>query len=88
MACVYILECADGTYYTGSAKDLNRRLAAHESGRAARYTRGRRPVRLVHFEEFATLGEALSRESRIKKLTRSAKEDLIRTGKTSPPGGP
>ena len=78
MPFVYILECADGTYYTGSAKDLDRRLKIHGSGRGARYTAGRLPVRLVYSEAFESMGAAQSREWAIKKLSRSGKESLIR----------
>jgi putative endonuclease len=81
MPFVYILECADGTYYTGSAKDLDRRLNTHGSGHGARYTRGRLPVRLVHSEMFESMGEAQRREWAIKKLTRAGKESLIRREK-------
>jgi putative endonuclease len=78
MPHVYILECGDGTYYTGSAKDLNQRLKKHASGRGARYTAGRLPVRLVYSEAFESIGAAQSREWAIKKLTRAGKESLIR----------
>ncbi|MDM7926598.1 MAG: GIY-YIG nuclease family protein [bacterium] len=78
MPHVYILECGDGTYYTGSAKDLNRRLGRHASGRGARYTAGRLPVRLVYSEPFESMSEAQKREWEIKKMTRAGKEALIR----------
>jgi Predicted endonuclease containing a URI domain len=74
---VYILRCGDGSYYTGWTTDVEQRVAAHASGRGAKYTRGRGPVELVHVEEFDTKSEALSREIAIKKLSRSQKEDLI-----------
>jgi predicted GIY-YIG superfamily endonuclease len=85
MPFVYILECADGTYYTGSAKDLEQRLNTHGSGRGARYTRGRLPVRLVYSEACESMGEALRKESRIKKMPRPAKEALIREGGSADP---
>ena len=76
-AYTYMVECADGSLYTGWTNDLKRRVAAHNAGRGAKYTRSRRPVRLVYFERFATKEEALSREAGIKLLTRAAKLALI-----------
>lgn len=78
MPHVYILECGDGTYYTGSAKDLDQRVKKHGSGRGARYTAGRLPVRLVYSEPFESMSEAQKREWAIKKMTRAGKEALIR----------
>lgn len=74
---VYILECADRTLYTGITNDLPRRLAAHESGKGARYTKGRAPVKLVYSENCADKSTALKRERAIKTLERSAKMALI-----------
>ena len=74
---VYILRCADGTLYTGSTNDLDRRLAAHNAGRGAKYTRARRPVALVYREEAADKSAALQREAALKKLARAAKLRLI-----------
>lgn len=74
---VYIVRCADGTLYTGYAVDTARRVDAHNAGRGARYTSGRRPVRLVYSESFATRGEALRREHQIKQLTRAQKDALV-----------
>lgn len=74
---VYILRCADGTLYTGSTTDLDRRLAAHNSGKGAKYTRSRRPVEMVYHEERADWSDALRREAEIKKLTRKEKLALI-----------
>jgi putative endonuclease len=76
-AWVYILECADGTFYTGWCYDIEARLAAHHAGRAARYTRGRRPVRLRWSETHTTRHDAMRREIAIKRLTRAAKLELI-----------
>lgn len=76
-ACVYILRCSDDTLYTGWTNDINRRLAAHNEGRGAKYTRGRRPVTLAYLEEFATKEEAMSREARVKKLSRAQKILLL-----------
>ncbi len=73
---VYILRCADGTLYTGQAGDLTKRLALHNAGKAARYTRGRVPVDLVYAEWVATRSEALRRERVIRRLPRAAKLDL------------
>ena len=78
---VYILECADGTLYTGMTNDIERRLEQHNAGTAARYTRARTPVKLVHQEESENRSTALKREYAIKQLTRKQKDQLI-TGKT------
>ncbi len=73
----YILECADGSYYTGWSTDPIRREQQHNAGRGARYTRTRRPVKLVYAEEQADKVNALRRERQIKELTRVKKEALI-----------
>ena len=75
----YILRCADGTLYCGWTNDLTARLAAHNSGHGAKYTRGRGPVTLVYSELHDTQGEAMRREAEIKKLTRAQKQALIDT---------
>jgi len=77
-AFVYILRCADDTLYTGTAKDPDARLATHNRGRGARYTAGRRPVRLVYVERCRSLGAALRREYEVKQWPRARKEALIR----------
>jgi len=74
---VYIVRCADGSLYTGYARDPKRRVAMHNTGRGARYTSGRRPVRLVYSERFRTIGKALKREYQLKQLPRVEKEALI-----------
>lgn len=74
---VYILSCADGTLYTGYTTELIRRLAAHNEGKGAKYTRGRRPVELLYWEEGADRSWGLKREESIKRLTRKKKEELI-----------
>jgi len=74
---VYIVRCADGTLYTGYARDPQARAAAHNCGRGAKYTAGRTPVTLVYAEKFRTLGRALKREHEVKRLTRREKELLI-----------
>ena len=77
---VYIVRCSDGTLYTGIARDLEKRIAEHNSeAGGARYTRPRRPVELVYSEEAASRSEALKREYEIKRLPRAGKEDLYRT---------
>lgn len=73
----YILECADGSYYTGWSNDPERRLRVHNAGRGARYTRSRRPVRLVYVEELPDRTSAMRRERQIKGLARKQKERLI-----------
>ena len=80
MPYTYILECADATYYTGWTTNLSTRLAAHNCGSGARYTRGRLPVRLVYAEYHSTVSEACKREVVIKRLSRAAKTDLITGG--------
>ena len=77
MNYTYILRCADGTYYCGWTNDLDKRLAAHNSGKGAKYTHARLPVELVYYETFETKEEAMSREWHIKQLTRAQKEALI-----------
>lgn len=76
---VYIARCADDTLYTGIARNLERRMDEHNGllPRAARYTRGRRPVRLMYTETWASRAEATRREIQIKQLTRAAKLALI-----------
>ena len=74
---VYVLRCADGSLYTGIAKDVNQRLEHHNAGMASRYTRSRLPVTLIHREAPTTKGKALKRELAIKALSRQAKEALI-----------
>ena len=65
--CVYILECNDGTLYTGWTNDIDKRFKAHNDGKGAKYTKGRRPLKLVYLEELETKSEALKRENEIKK---------------------
>jgi len=74
---VYILRCADGTLYTGAAKDLARRVAEHNRGAGAKYTRGRLPVSPVYAEPCRDFPAALRRESRIKRLSRKRKLALV-----------
>ena len=72
----YLVCCADGTLYCGITNNLEKRLAAHNAGEAAKYTRGRRPVRLMHVEPCADKSNALKRERQIKELSRSEKQAL------------
>ena len=74
---VYILRCADGTLYTGITNDLDRRMAEHELGRGARYTRGRGPFQLVYKEACGGRGQASKREIEIKSLSRDQKLRLV-----------
>lgn len=76
MNYTYIVQCSDDTFYTGWTNDLEGRLQAHNEGRGAKYTRPRRPVRLIYYEEFASKQEAMSREYAIKHMTRRQKEKL------------
>lgn len=74
---VYILRCKDGTLYTGSTDNVARRLAVHNSGKGAKYTRGRTPAEVVYTEECESYSAALKREYAIKRLTRQEKLELI-----------
>lgn len=74
----YILECKDHTLYTGYTTDLERRLKVHNNGKGAKYTRVRRPVKLVYHEIFDNKSEALKREYALKQLTRKQKLALIK----------
>jgi predicted GIY-YIG superfamily endonuclease len=76
---VYILRCGDGTLYTGITDDIPRRLAAHRSGKGAKYTRGRGPLELVYQEQVPDKSAALRREIEIKRLRRAEKEQLIKS---------
>ncbi|MEG0784678.1 MAG: GIY-YIG nuclease family protein [Christensenella sp.] len=78
---IYMLLCADNTLYTGWTNDIKKRLAAHQAGRGAKYTKGRLPVKLVYTETHATKPDALRRERAIKALKRNAKLALINNNK-------
>lgn len=73
----YIVKCSDETLYTGWTNNLKKRLEAHNSGKGAKYTKNRRPVELVYFEEYDTKQEAMKREYAIKQLSRQKKLALI-----------
>jgi predicted GIY-YIG superfamily endonuclease len=77
-AHVYILRCADDTLYTGTAKELEKRIAAHNAAKGAKYTRARLPVELVYREGPMSLTRALRREYQLKQLTRAQKQAVIR----------
>ena len=74
----YILECVDGTLYCGWTNDLDCRVAAHNAGKGAKYTKSRRPVVLKYYESFSTRQEAMRREWEIKQLSRKEKLELVR----------
>jgi putative endonuclease len=76
---VYLLECRDKSLYCGYTIDVKARVAAHNKGKAAKYTRPRRPVKLVYLEEKKTKGEALKREAEIKSFSRSQKLELVKS---------
>ncbi len=77
MMYVYMVECNDGTLYTGWTTHLENRVAAHNAGRGARYTRARRPVKLVYAETRPTRSDAMKRERQIKRMARAQKLALI-----------
>jgi predicted GIY-YIG superfamily endonuclease len=83
---VYILRCKDGSYYTGHAKDVEKRVEMHKKGRGARYTRMHEPEKLVYIEEFESRGEAMRRERRIKTLSHNKKQQLIKSNSKSAAG--
>ena len=74
---MYILQCADGSYYTGSTKNLEARLYQHKNGDGAKYTKTRLPVKLIYSEEFERIGDAFHREKQIQGWSRKKKEALI-----------
>lgn len=81
---VYILKCSDGTFYTGWTTDIEARANTHNSGSGAKYTRGRRPVSLVYYEELPDRSAALKREAAIKRLPRNKKLELIASNPARP----
>jgi putative endonuclease len=85
---VYILRCADGTYYTGWTTDLSRRIARHNAGKGGRYTRMHGPVALVYQEELPDRQSAMRREAALKRLSRQQKERLIASGQPCPANRP
>jgi len=83
---MYILECADGTFYTGSTIDLERRLEQHQNGEGANHTAKRLPVTLVYFEEFQRIDQAFYREKQVQGWNRNKKEALINSKPGDLPG--
>jgi putative endonuclease len=84
--CLYILKCADGTLYTGITVDLPRRVKEHNSSKlGAKYTRARRPVKLVYSKKFSSRSDASKEEFRIKKLSRQEKLQMIEKSATKKP---
>ncbi|USZ77692.1 GIY-YIG nuclease family protein [Halorussus vallis] len=81
---MYVIECADGSFYTGYTTDVERRVQEHDRGDGAKYTRGRTPVELVHAERFESKSAAMSREYEIKQLTRREKERLVESADGAP----
>jgi putative endonuclease len=76
-AYIYILECSDFSLYTGWTYNLDRRLAEHNKGKASKYTRSRRPVKLVYYEEYSNKQDAMKREYEIKQYSKTKKNQLI-----------
>ena len=76
----YVVRCSDGSLYTGWTNDLEKRILAHNEGKGAKYTKTRRPVELIYYEEFPTKEEAMSREWKIKHMSRKQKLKMIRAG--------
>jgi putative endonuclease len=81
---VYIVRCCDGSYYTGQTIDVEGRFRQHNSGKGAKYTQSRRPVKLVYLESHLSLSDALKREHAIKRLRRAQKEALVLGGRGLP----
>ena len=77
MHFIYVLECQDGSFYTGYTVDIERRLKEHNRGDGAKYTRGKTPVKLIYSEAFDSRSQAMKREYEIKQMTRKQKEKLI-----------
>lgn len=77
MHYTYIVKCKDNTYYTGYTNALEKRIQAHNAGKGAKYTKGRRPVELIYYEEYEEKCDAMRREWEIKQFSRKEKEQLI-----------
>jgi putative endonuclease len=86
MAWMYILKCADGSYYVGSTRDLEQRVLQHQAGIGAQYTSNRLPVKLVYSEEFERVSDAFTREKQIQNWSRAKREALIEGKKELLPG--
>lgn len=74
----YMVECSDGTFYTGWTNDIEKRIRMHNAKKGAKYTRSRTPVRLVYLEVWDTKQKAMQREAKVKKMSRREKEKLVR----------
>ena len=81
MHYIYIIECSDGSLYTGYTNNLKKRIKAHNDKKGAKYTRGRTPVTLKYFEEFDSKTDAMKREAQIKKMRRKKKLELLKENK-------
>ena len=77
-AYMYVVECCDGTYYTGYTTDVKKRIAVHNSGKGAKYTRARLPVKLIYAQGFASKEEAMSAEALLKRKKRAQKESYLK----------
>ena len=77
MAWMYILECSDGSYYVGSTRDLEYRLSEHQSGKGAKFTSRRLPVKLVYSEEYERVVDAYTREKQVQNWSRAKREALV-----------
>lgn len=77
MNYTYVVKCSDGTFYTGWTNNLEKRIACHNAGKGANYTKTRRPVALVYYETFETKEDAMRREYAIKQMSRTEKEKLV-----------
>ena len=86
MPFMYILRCADGSYYVGSTRNLEVRLHQHQTGEGSNYTRRRLPVELVHASEFRTVAEAFAAEKKVQNWSRAKREALIRGDVGALPG--
>lgn len=77
MNYTYVVKCSDGTFYTGWTNNLEKRIACHNAGKGAKYTKTRRPVALVYYETFETKEDAMRREYAIKQMSRTEKEKMV-----------
>lgn len=76
---IYILKCQDGSLYTGSTNNVEKRFIDHLAGKGARYTKSHKPERIIYIEKFDSKSEALKREAEIKRLTKAKKEEVVRS---------
>jgi putative endonuclease len=78
---VYILQCIDGSFYTGYTKDIDERTKQHQNGKGAKYTKSHKPEKLAYVEQHESRGKAMKREREIKKLSHQQKQDLVNSEK-------